>query len=154
MDVPSLPPEMFSPFDDDTIEAAVFDCGGDPVGAAALGQLSERFALHSAETEFLYVINPMRPLQGSVAEIIDMLRLIENAARLKVTGLVCNANIALETEPQMIRDGFAMVRSVSEATAIPIRFVSAMREHMADIADVEAEKYAIELFMRPGWLDE
>lgn len=37
VDVPSLPAEIYSPFDL-PLDRAIFDAGGDPVGASALGQ--------------------------------------------------------------------------------------------------------------------
>ena len=49
MDVPTLPAEIYAPFDTRP-DRAVFDIGGDPVGAAVLGLLREHFAKNAAES--------------------------------------------------------------------------------------------------------
>lgn len=154
VDVPSLPAEIFAPFDDKSIEAAVFDCGGDPVGAAALGQLAPRFMAHADDMEFLYVINTMRPLQSTADEIIEMMRQIEFASKLSVTGIVCNGNIANATEAAMIEESMKIVEEASEKTGISIRFTAVKQDLLEQVSVVDGEKYPIILYMRPDWLDE
>ena len=43
----------------------VFDCGGDPVGASALGSLKPQFDAVRADTEVLFVVNTRRPFQSA-----------------------------------------------------------------------------------------
>jgi hypothetical protein len=43
----------------------VFDCGGDPVGATALGALKEHLTAWRENTEVLFVVNTKRPFQGT-----------------------------------------------------------------------------------------
>jgi len=149
VDVPSLSPEIYTPFDAD-IDCAVFDAGGDPVGAAALGMLSEKFAANDAETEFFYVINARRPLQEDDYSIEDMLRQIEGRAGHRITALVNNTNLARETSAEDVRYGIERVKAVSERTGIPIAFTSVMRELASEFPDARV----IDIYTRPDWLDE
>jgi len=54
VDVPSLSAEIYSAF---TYEYAVFDAGGDPVGAKALGGMREYFEEVREKVGFYYVVN-------------------------------------------------------------------------------------------------
>ncbi|MBQ9941669.1 MAG: hypothetical protein IJP03_01540 [Christensenellaceae bacterium] len=155
VDVPSLPADIYAPFDSG-VDCAVFDAGGDPVGAAALGLLKERFDANREDTEFLYIVNPMRPLQGTAEEVVEMLMQIQAASRQQVTGLVNNANVATQTTPNMVAEAHAVVEEVSRLAGIPIRFVSAAAVRAKEVAallpDMQVEP--IEISMRPAWLDE
>ena len=150
VDVPSLPAEIFTPFDS-PIDHGIYDAGGDPVGAAALGQLSEKFAEVWEDTEFLYVINTFRPLQETAESVAEMLRQIEGTSKMKVTGLVNNANIAVYTEPDMVRQGQEIVEQVSRITGIPQKFTSILEKNAQLVT--WGEVYPINLYMRPDWLD-
>ena len=63
VDIPSLPAEITSVFEDNQ-SRAIFDVGGDDVGAIALGQYRTRF--EKSGYEMLYVINPFRPGSANV----------------------------------------------------------------------------------------
>ena len=153
VDVPSLPPDIFAPFDS-PVDFAIFDAGGDPVGAAALGQLAERFRENSGAVDMFYVINALRPLQENAGEIIEMLRQIEAAAKLRVTGLINNTNLAAQTDAAHVRRGHALVREVSEQTGIPIRYVAAREDIAPELAGLGAPMLPLKIYMRPDWLDE
>jgi len=155
VDVPSLPAEIYAPFDE-PIDFAVFDAGGDPVGAAALGLLKEKIDAVRDDFEFLYVVNPARPLQGTAAEVAEMLRLIEGNSRQRVTGLVNNTNLARETTAALVAQGQTLVDEVSAQTGIPLRFVSVMRELESEARTLLPGLciLPIEISMRPAWLDE
>lgn len=154
VDVPSLPPDMFMPFDDTTVESAVFDCGGDPVGAAALGQLAPRFEAAPEDFEFIYVINTMRPLQETADSILEMMRQIEAVSKLRVTAIACNGNIANATDAGLVESSIAVTAEAAEKAGVPIKF-TAVKEDIADeVGSFAGDKYPIRLYMRPGWLDE
>jgi len=156
VDVPSLPSEIYSPFTQGECDAAVFDAGGDPVGAAALGMLKDYFDENLENTEFYCVINTLRPMQQSAEEIMDMMREIENKSKLKLTALIHNTNLARKTRTEDVISGQQIVEEVSKKTGLPITAVYAME----DIAD-EVKKgitgipvVPLKLRMRPEWLDE
>lgn len=150
VDVPSLPAEIFAPFDS-PVDFAVFDAGGDPVGAAALGQLAPRFQEVKEDTAFLYVLNSMRPLQETAEEMIEMLLQIQAASKLTITGLVNNANLARDTTVEMIEAGQALAEEVSRQTGIPLAFTSHLEE--LKLEGIKTPKLPLTLFTRPDWLD-
>ena len=150
VDVPSLPPDIFAPFDGDW-DLSIFDCGGDPVGAAALGQLAPRFRLAGEGVTFYYVLNPTRPLQEDPKDAAEMLLQIQARAGIPVTGLVNNANLARETTQEVILEGLKVAEEVSRLTGIPLAFTAA-QEHLAD--GLPGTVRPVKLFMRPAWLDE
>lgn len=152
MDVPTLPAEIYVPFDTKP-ERAVFDIGGDPVGAAVLGLLRDHFAANCEQSEFLFVINPSRPMQGDAESIISLLREIELRASCRVTGLICNGNLARETDLSTVMHGEAIAEEVSARTGIPIK-CTAIREDLAEAYPGKQPLLPIRLYMRPAWLDE
>lgn len=152
MDVPTLPAEIYAPFDTRP-DRAVFDIGGDPVGAAVLGLLREHFAKNAAESEFLFVVNPARPMQEDADAILSLLREIEGRAGICITGLVSNANLARETDMEVVRAGEAVTEELSRRTGLPVKFVALM-ESLAEAYTGEHTVLPITLYMRPAWLDE
>lgn len=152
VDVPSLPPDIFKAFDGN-YDTAVFDAGGDPVGAAALGILKNKFYENISATDVFYVVNTMRPLQSTEEDIITMLRQIEDRSSLKVTGLVNNTNIALETTEDMVLKGQKILNNVSMETGIPVTHVYVMNKLKNKLAVENSEVVGISLYMRPDWID-
>lgn len=128
VDVPSLPPDIYSVFIDDH-ETVVFDVGGDPAGATALGQYKANFdALPEGSLEVLYVVNPRRPFSAEADMVLDLMERINYRSRLKVTGLVNNANLAKETAAQDILEGYDMIREVSMRSGVPVAMTAGMAE--------------------------
>ena len=120
----SLPAEVQSAFamDWDTV---VFDVGGDAVGSTALGRYHQDFeALDPANLEVLNVVNIRRPLSGTVEKIIRLQEEMEVHSRLKITGMINNTNLAQVTTPEELRDGYEMIRQVSEKTGVPVLYTS------------------------------
>ncbi|MBQ3373680.1 MAG: cobalamin biosynthesis protein CobQ [Oscillospiraceae bacterium] len=120
----SLPAEVQSAFamDWDTV---VFDVGGDAVGSTALGRYHQDFeALEPGDLQVLNVVNTRRPLSGTVEKIIRLQEEMEAHSRLKITGMINNTNLAQMTTPEELRDGYEMIRQVSEKTGVPVLYTS------------------------------
>ena len=120
----SLPAEVQSAFamDWDTV---VFDVGGDAVGSTALGRYHQDFeALQPGDLQVLNVVNTRRPLSGTVEKIIRLQEEMEAHSRLKITGMINNTNLAQMTTPEELRDGYEMIRQVSEKTGVPVLYTS------------------------------
>lgn len=151
VDIPALAAEVQSAFEYDF---AVFDAGGDPVGAAALGTYHARFA--GSQTMFLYVINARRPLQLKALEAAEMLGQIEDAARLKVDGLVNNTNLARETTWEDLEYGSEVCQEVSQITGIPVQFTSGTPDVLKAYAEhgFAGETFPLRIYTRPDWLDD
>lgn len=150
-EVISLPPEIYAPFDAPP-DRAVFDVGGDATGASALGMLKEKFATVQEDIEFLFVINPARPLQKDAGSIIAIMDEIEQAGSVKITGLVNNANLARDTDMEMIIEAENLVDQISGLTGLPVRF-TVVREDLVHLYTGRHGVYPLHIYMRPEWLD-
>ena len=118
VEVPSIPPEIFSVFSDKS-DLVIFDVGGDPVGAIAMGQYYGYFK-ELENFEVWYVINIRRPLSSGTAENLEMLGKIQGVSRLRVTGILNNTNLAHETSVADVIDGYAVAKELSGETGLPV----------------------------------
>lgn len=132
VEVPSLRPDVYSAFVGEE-GTTVFDVGGDPTGAIALGQYKPNFdAIPQEHLHVLYVINVNRPFSSDTEQVVTMLGQIQRCSRLNVTGLVNNANLAQQTSAQDLHRGYQLVKEVSEQTGIPVVYTSAMEPVLRD----------------------
>ena len=122
IDVPSLPAEIYSAFQQDG--DVLFDVGGDDDGAIALGRFNKSFLERGYE--MFFVVNTRRPGSKSPEQIIEMVHAVEGASRLKVTGLINNTNIMKETRPEHIAAGHEIISRAAETLKLPIVYNSAM----------------------------
>ena len=116
----SLPAEVASAFamDWDTV---VFDVGGDAVGSTALGRYHQDFMeLEEGSLEVLNVINTRRPLAGTVEKIVRLQEDMQRHSRLTITGMINNTNLATATTPADLRDGYEIIKQVSEITGLDL----------------------------------
>lgn len=120
----SLPAEVQSAFDMDW-DTVVFDVGGDAVGSTALGRYHQDFEdLAPGSLEVLNVINIRRPLAGTLEKIIRLQEEMELHSRLKITGMINNTNLAQVTTQAELRDGYELIKQVSEKTGVPVMYTS------------------------------
>ena len=122
VDIPALPANMYRLTADKDI-TAVIDVGGDDRGAYALGRLVPEI---KAENNFdmLMVINGYRPLTPDAESTVEVMREIEEACKLKCTGLVNNSNIGEETTAEDIIKSIGYANEVSQASGLPIVMTS------------------------------
>lgn len=113
-------------------QLTLIDAGGDPVGARVLATLADAF--NGLSYQMLQVVNPLRPETGSLAGCFHLRREIETAARMAVTGWIGNANLIDETTPQDIYRGYEFVRQLSDASGLPLMFITAAAELLPLIA--------------------
>ena len=104
VDIPALPAEIQSVFENQW-DQIIFDVGGDDTGAAALGRYAPEFARYREETETLLVINCMRPMTGTVEDVLDLAGRISARGRQRIDTIVNNTNLADRTEPKMVEAG-------------------------------------------------
>jgi hypothetical protein len=152
----TVPPEVASVFDDPAA-AAVFDVGGDPVGATVLGRYHERFDAVREDTETLYVVNFMRPMSDTPPKVLQMMEEIEARSRMRVTGLINNTNLAAQTTADDLLTGQRLLSEVAAARGLPIRWVSGRRAVLDAFAQkaggFAGELYPIDIHMRAEWMD-
>lgn len=125
LDLPVLPEDIMRVFADDACHA-IFDVGGDDDGAIALGQYYPH--LKDADYGMYLVVNLLRPSTETVEDIVEMAHNIQDASRLKITGLVNNTNLSYESAAQQVTDSMDTVRRAADALGVPLSFVTARRD--------------------------
>lgn len=153
VDLPALPPDIYTAFQGGH---AVFDCGGDPVGAAALGSLKVQFDANRDNVEVLFVINTNRPFQTDAVQLAESLSRIQHSARLTADGLVLNANLGSGTTGDELNKGLSIAQALSERTGIPIRYLSGTKKSLKSFdalhAGLSIPRIELKIFTRPEWL--
>jgi hypothetical protein len=104
-------------------ELTILDAGGDDVGVTVLAALADY--LSKKEIQMIQVINPLRPFTETIEGCIRIKEEIEASSKLKITGVVSNANLIDETTPEHIYDGYRFIKEVSDTTGLPIEFITA-----------------------------
>lgn len=122
-ELPIILPEVKGAMTRDT-GRLVLDVGGDDVGARVLSSFGP--ALRGDRADLIMVLNARRPFTDTVDGALRIIREIETASRLKVTGLVCNTHLMDETRVEMIHEGVALAEAVGAEIGATVRFVAAM----------------------------
>ncbi|HEX3027533.1 MAG TPA: P-loop NTPase [Clostridia bacterium] len=152
LDIPALPPAIYSVFNDKTY-TAVIDVGGDDAGAAALGRFSD---LITEENDFdhFYVINARRILTQTPEETVVILKEIEKSSRIPVTALVNNTNLSKETDAGVVRASCEYARRVSELSGLKIKFTSVRKDiaaQLGDLPDCGGPVYPVDIDVQLPW---
>ncbi len=105
----------------------ILDVGGDDIGARILAGYREYIITHKHRV--YCVINVHRPGTDSPRKIESMIRQIEETSKIRVTALVNNSNLSLETDAKHIIEGQSILEQVSRQLNIPVAFTCA-NEHL------------------------
>jgi len=124
-DLPIIVPQIRSALRDPACRL-VMDAGGDDSGARVLGSLAD--VMPRDETRCLAVLNFRRPSTPDPSGAVAMVRDIEAAARVRITGLVSNTHLLRETTPEIVLDGHRMAVEASRVLGIPVVAVTAVDE--------------------------
>lgn len=156
LDIPALSAELTAVFYNKA-QHVIFDVGGDPSGAAAIGGYKRFFLDEKEPPEVNFVINTKRPLSSNPDDIIALMDLIEGKSRQKITGLINNTNLSWMTEPEDLISGQEIVEEVSRRTGIPVKFVCGTEETLAALPESFKTRYNELLYtlhpqMRPDFL--
>ena len=131
VDLPALPPETYSIFQNKSF-TAVIDVGGDDRGAYALGRYAP-YILEEDNFEMCFVANFFRPLTQTAEEALEVMREIEAAAGIKFTAIINNSNLGSETTKEHIFSTLEEVKKLSEISSLPILFTSAKTDIAKEI---------------------
>jgi RecA/RadA recombinase len=154
VDIPALPPEIQSVFDQPG-EQVVFDVGGDDTGATALGRYAPFFSRERENTCVLYVVNVCRPLSRTAEDIQRLMERISFRSRMRPDALVNNANLQGETSPKLLLEGQEVLSEVSMKTGIPIAMITGEQAVLGMLPnDLKPLIKPIVRYMRPEWMDE
>jgi len=147
-DVPALPPQLHAILDNRET-TGILDIGGDKVGARVLARFRPRIIRE--DYQLLYVLNANRPEVRDTASAIEYLRSIESVTGLICFGIVNNTHLCGETTPEEVRKGAALAMSVSEETGIPVVCHVAHESFAADLTDLGAPVFPIQIRMTKPW---
>lgn len=153
----SLPADVQSAFDQDW-DVVVFDVGGDPTGATALGRYRQNFLeLPKDSLEVLNVVNVRRPMAGMPEKIVSLMHEMSAYARLRVDGFVNNTNLAELTSAAELRDGYETIKEASIKSGVPVLYTCGTQELLDDFLagnpdpEYVGTPFAIKRYMRRDW---
>ncbi len=78
----------------------ILDVGGDPAGCRTLARFIP--AIQNRGYEMQLVINTKRPFTSNKKEILEMIDMLEEASKLKVTEIICNTNLMEFTTQEIV----------------------------------------------------
>lgn len=148
LDTPALPPEISSVFDAPEGHV-IFDVGGDDAGATALGCFSNRFS--EVDYEFLYVINQKRNLTATAQEAAEILKEIETASHLRVTGLINNTHLCGLTDVGTVEGSLSYGLEVSRLTGAPVKLTAADKRLCGGISRFAGELFPVKILVKPDF---
>ena len=104
----------------------IIDVGGDEDGAVALGRYSHVLNSYAEtnELDMLGVVSFRRYLTRSAEEAVHYLRGIEHASRMKLTHIVNNTNLGMETTAEMIAESMPLCNQRSQEIGLPVACVT------------------------------
>ena len=132
VDFPALPREIYAltaPTETGTEgqtprAKVIIDVGGDDRGALALGRYVPDIKAEG-DYEMLAVVNAARPLTRTPRDAVEVLREIEAACQLPITGVVINTNLGQQTTAETVLNSRAYADEVAALMGIPVRFTCA-----------------------------
>ena len=133
-------------------QLSLIDAGGDDVGATVLASLADAFK--DKTVQMLQVVNPFRPFTETIDGCLKIMREIETASRLRVTGFIGNANLIDETTADHIKEGYEFVRRLSNTCGLPLMFITIIERLFKNI---DSTKFGcpllhIERLLVPPWM--
>lgn len=147
-DVPSMPPEVSSLFDNPAIYG-VLDSGGDASGARVLARYRRQLMANNARV--LCVINANRPLTDTPEKAEKYLRDIAQTSGLSINGIINNTHLCGQTELQDILTGAELTAKVSSSTGIPVVCHAVPRHLEEDVSHRVNPVFPLRLYMKKPW---
>ena len=152
VDMPALPADAYS-VTADKERFAVVDVGGDDRGALALGRYVPDI-LAENDYEMLFVINKYRPLTRDAKSAVEVMREIEDAAKMRFTAIVNNSNIGELTKAQDVLSSVSYANDVAQMTGLPVRMTSVHFDLEKELAGKIENLFPIKLYIRQTWKAE
>lgn len=143
VDIPALPPQMYS-ITDDRSKRVILDIGGDDRGALVLGRLAPEI-IKENDYEMLMVINRFRPLTRDAESTVEIMREIEYAGGIKFTGLVNNSNLGEETTAETVLGALEYADKVSALSGLPMVLTTVKSELYGSLKDQIENLYSLRL---------
>lgn len=154
-DLPAITAAIKAPLEDSSCQTVV-DAGGDDSGARILIQFDKY--LSGSDCDLFCVINANRPETNSVEGALLHIGRIERETNLKITGLVNNTHLLMETKTEDILKGYELCQELSEKLDVPVRYHCCTKEIWDELKAgskqiQDTEVFLMKLYMRNSWLD-
>lgn len=135
----------------DNSRRLIIDVGGDKDGATALGQYYND--LKNKDYEMYFVINANRPYVSTVEGIADTIKQIEKISRLKISGLINNTNLGIETTLADIEKGYELSLKAADKLDLPLLYTTIVKSFMKETEQFTKDHQVIyiERFMKLPW---
>lgn len=143
VDIPAMPQQMYSITDDRT-QKAIIDVGGDDRGALALGRIAPDI-IEENDYEMIFVINCYRPLTRDAESTIEVMKEIEDAAKIKFTAIINNSNLGEETTAEDVIKSLDYANEVSRLTNLPIKCTAVDNRISSDIMKIVENVFILKL---------
>jgi hypothetical protein len=133
-------------------QLTLIDAGGNNVGAKVLSALAD--ALRNKSVHMLQVVNPFRPFTDTVAGCNKMREDIDRASKMRISGVVGNANLIDETTSDSIYYGYDVVRSFAAESRLPLEFITVASQLLPkiDVKRFSCPVLPIERQLVPPWI--
>lgn len=149
LDMPTVPMDILSVFDDEETEA-IFDVGGDDDGALALGQYKQYFDRLGYCMHF--VVNTKRPLTRTDAELYEIAKRIEAASRLHFTDIYNNTNLSAATDGKTLFSDYDVVEKLSGDMGIPVARNCGVAAALMDIPEnMKDTAFEMKIYIPKPW---
>jgi hypothetical protein len=148
-DAPAIPDEALSVFRDPEW-TGIFDLGGGPAGARALGGFASLFGEYAEQYAVWIVVNARRPTTRTEDDIAAMIRHIEASSSLSATGLVSNTHLCEETTADDVLAGHAVTSAAAGRRGLPVVF-AAVDHRLADEVRLDCPILPIRRQVRLPW---
>ena len=150
-DVPALPPEVSRMFSG-SADSYIVDVGGDDVGARVLSRYQPQF--EKSVYDLWLVVNANRPQTGSPEQALAYLHRIEQASRLKVSGIVNNTHLCGQTTLDEVHRGNVLATQLCRMTGLPLVCNVVPRtvlQRCSDTNKIEGVLFPIDIWMKKPW---
>ena len=148
VEAPNFPLEVNTVFSNKEM-FAVFDVGGDDLGAKAISRFKKDFLKENID--LFFVINERRPLTDSTQKIVEMCKEVQESAGIMPTGLVNNTNLLQFTTHDVIEDGQKIIEQAADLLGCPVAFTSGMNPAISDAILGDTKKFILNKYIHLPW---
>lgn len=150
LDLPAVSAGVFGPLQDDACHT-ILDIGGDSTGTRVLATFKQIIAFKGYD--MFLVVNAYRQETSTKEGVMKHIQEIEDQSGLKITGLINNTHLLRDTSLEDVKKGQDLVKSVSEETNIPIKYISAIEKVAQTVpSEYDGEIMPIKMYMREEWM--
>jgi hypothetical protein len=128
----------------------IIDVGGDDTGAYALGQFADMLTSYSHDLDMFYIVNAYRYMTNTPNDAVALMHDIENASRLRHTGIINNSNLGGETTIATVESSKSFASEVAKVTNLPIVY-TVYPSSDVDALPNEQSTYPMHRYVKPIW---